>query len=138
MVIEKRLLFREESEGESRKIVGGKSKIKKSRSPGVRCLRCQFVIADNLYRYLIDEKYRHTFVNPVGQIFEVVTISKGKGIVSIGDKTLDNTWFDGFMWNYAHCSKCSAQLGWSYYSLDQRETVSFFGLIFDNIGVNEK
>jgi len=79
----------------------------------------------------VNGHYQHTFTNPAGVTYLVGCFSSAIGCVNRGKSTFEHTWFNGYSWKFALCSKCQAHLGW-FYTPDE-EGISFFGLILDNL-----
>ncbi len=74
-------------------------------------------------------QHRHTFSNPYGILFEIGCFASADGCLNQGMPTTEFTWFKGFSWRYALCSKCHLHLGWHY----QSRGGGFYGLILDNL-----
>lgn len=88
------------------------------------CRRCESVVARSCDRVVIGAGDLHTFVNPQGEVFELVCFSRADGAPAVGEPTLAYTWFPGHTWRVAMCRSCAAQLGWRY-----EGPRSFWGLI---------
>ena len=93
------------------------------------CKNCNHKITSFEEIIAIDGRYRHTFKNPVGLVFQIGCFRDAEGCVVYGDPTQDHTWFPGFDWSFAHCNQCNRHLGWFY----QDNGRSFFGLILNNL-----
>ena len=90
----------------------------------ILCRACEAAVARADDRVTIDAGELHTFVNPQGQVFELVCLERADGAVAIGEATLAYTWFPGRAWRYAHCRGCARQLGWRF----DGEAGGFWGL----------
>jgi hypothetical protein len=91
--------------------------------PLVCCRRCDGVVARTGDRVVIGAADLHTFVNPRGEVFELVCFARADGALAVGEATLEYTWFPGHAWRFAMCRSCAAQLGWRYDG-----AASFWGL----------
>jgi hypothetical protein len=92
--------------------------------PLVCCRRCDAEVARTSDRVVIGPGDLHTFVNPRGEVFELVCFARADGAVAVGEATLEYTWFPGHAWRFAMCRSCAAQLGWRYEGVNR-----FWGLI---------
>lgn len=90
----------------------------------VCCIKCDAIVARTSDRVVIGSGDLHTFVNPQGNIFELICFARAEGAVAIGSPTLEYTWFPGHAWRAGLCRACAAQLGWRYDGAS-----SFWGLI---------
>jgi hypothetical protein len=90
----------------------------------VRCCVCEREVARLRDRVQVGDGELHTFVNPQGQVFELVCFARAEGAVAIGEPTLEFTWFPGHAWRYGRCRTCGVQLGWFYEGAS-----SFWGLV---------
>jgi hypothetical protein len=82
--------------------------------PLVCCRRCDAEVARTSDRVVIGSGDLHTFVNPQGEVFELVCFGRADGAMAVGEETLEYTWFPGHAWRFAMCRSCAAQLGWRY------------------------
>jgi hypothetical protein len=80
----------------------------------VLCRACEVVVARPADRVVVGSGELHTFVNPRGQVFELVCYAVAEGAVAVGEATLEYTWFPGHAWRFAFCRGCGRQLGWRY------------------------
>lgn len=80
----------------------------------VRCRRCEAEVARLGDRVVIGSGELHTFVNPSGEVFELVCFARADGAVAVGTPTLEYTWFPDHSWRGALCRSCGAQLGWRF------------------------
>jgi hypothetical protein len=96
----------------------------------IRCAVCQHGITTNQQRTFIDGAHEHTFVNPAGHIYNIGCYKEAPGCVETGELALEHTWFKGYIWNYALCSRCFSHLGWVYHA---KEGSGFFGLILSKL-----
>ncbi|MFV8750249.1 cereblon family protein [Nannocystaceae bacterium ST9] len=90
----------------------------------LRCKLCEREVARLADRVSIGSGELHTFVNPRGEVFELVCFARAEGVVARGEATLEFTWFPGHAWRFGMCRTCGAQLGWHY-----RGDSNFWGLV---------
>jgi hypothetical protein len=95
---------------------------------GVEPLLAQGTIAAHLSasgrEALAEPDELHTFVNPQGDVFELVRFSRADGAAAFGESSMQFTWYPGHAWRYAGCRGCGAQLGWRFEGAS-----SFWGLV---------
>ncbi|MCK5716378.1 MAG: hypothetical protein KAH77_02735 [Thiomargarita sp.] len=93
------------------------------------CKMCQHPITFPENKIEINGQHRHVFSNPVGFSYEIGCFSLANGCINKGVASLEYTWFKGFFWRFAICSKCYSHLGWVYQSGND----SFYGLILETL-----
>ena len=91
------------------------------------CANCSNLITTPESMISVDGEHTHAFTNPDGFTYEIGCFSAAEGCLVIGEPTEENTWFEGFRWNYSTCSNCNMHIGWYY----ENENENFFGLILD-------
>jgi len=96
----------------------------------IRCRQCHQVITRSSERIEIQGSHQHTFANPHGIVFNIGCFRSCSGCGYIGPASGEFTWFRGFSWRIAICSKCLTHLGWLFAS---RGNQSFNGLILDRL-----
>ena len=96
------------------------------------CAFCAHIITSPDDAIAVDGSVAHTFTNPAGVTFDIGCFREAPGCSTVGEPTGEFTWFPGFMWSYAVCSRCRAHMGWFYRS----GASSFYGLILDNLREN--
>jgi len=110
-----------------------KAKIKSEKKFGIKedrfilCRNCNNKITSPHYVITVNGHHRHTFINPAGITYQIGCFSKADGCLTIGEPTIEYTWFEGFKWNYSLCGKCYIHLGWFY----QGNSEKFYGLILE-------
>ena len=92
---------------------------------GLNCVYCRWMVTTEKEAIEVNGRHNHTFFNPMGIVFELRCFAKAEGCGVRGFPTHEFTWFAGYDWSFAHCTRCIAHLGWLYRSADH----SFFGLI---------
>lgn len=101
----------------------------KKKDPDIRCKNCGLTITSEKEVVNVCGKHRHVFTNPAGIVYEIGCFASAKGCFTMGEPTLEYTWFPGYAWCYANCAKCSSHLGWQFRSGEHR----FFGLILERL-----
>ena len=96
------------------------------------CKICRNAITEYETKINVEGHHVHIFTNPADIEYSIGCFSSANGCYTTGVPTSRFTWFPGFRWSYALCSKCRNHMGWSYKS----SLSSFFGLILDNLIVN--
>lgn len=96
----------------------------------ILCKTCRNAITPFSAIMDVDGSHEHTFTNPEGFVFRIGCFSHAPGCLVQGRSVLEFTWFAGFSWRYAHCSKCLTHLGWHYQAKDEE---NFYGLILDKL-----
>jgi len=94
------------------------------------CQRCFQIITSISEMIEVSGHHHHTFANPEGILFEIGCFKKAWGCWYMGPATGEFSWFKGFQWKVAVCSRCLTHLGWFYVSSDSG---SFHGLILDRL-----
>ena len=69
------------------------------------------------------------YSNPHGSVFEIITVREACGLVGVGPRTLEHTWFAGYAWRVVCCSNCLTHLGWQFTTTQDGARPCFFGLI---------
>lgn len=110
-------------------------KIKAEKKPVLKennlilCRNCGNTITSIENMITVNDRHKHTFINPAGYTYQIGCFSAADGCIVYGDPTPEHSWFNGFSWNYAICSQCINHIGWYY----QGRNESFFGLILDRL-----
>lgn len=89
------------------------------------CRFCEKFITHSRERLFVEGKFEHTFFNPHGIVFHILTFKACEGIHLTGELTFEFSWFSGTAWRIALCADCWSHLGWFY----QGQESGFFGLI---------
>lgn len=93
------------------------------------CLYCGMAVSTSDRILEVDGRIRHLFVNPAGMRCELLTFIACPGASVLGDPTLAHTWFRGYSWRLALCSRCGAHLGWHYRAHSDLRPLEFWGLL---------
>ena len=94
------------------------------------CTQCHQIITRPADRIEVTGSHRHTFANPHGIVYEIGCFRSAIGCGYTGPTTDEFTWFKGFNWRIAICSRCLSHLGWLFVS---GSGDSFHGLILDRL-----
>lgn len=90
------------------------------------CRHCRSPVTSIGERIEIGTTHSYRFTNPAGITFTVGCYRNAPGCAISGDPTDEDSWFGGYLWQFASCCECQQHLGWYYQSPKQR---FFFGLI---------
>lgn len=96
----------------------------------VLCRQCREAITTLEDRISIQGAHQHTFANPHGMIFDIGCFRSARGCAYIGPATDEFTWFRGYRWRVAICSRCMLHLGWLFTA---RGGDNFAGLILERL-----
>ncbi len=96
----------------------------------VLCSQCLQHITSIAEKITIHGNHYHTFANPQGIIFSLGCFRSAPGCGYTGSSTYEWSWFSGYRWRIALCSKCLTHLGWLFESHNGER---FNGLILDRI-----
>jgi len=96
----------------------------------ILCRTCRHIITSPAERIEVQGSHRHTFANPQGIVYEIGCFRTAAGCGYVGPSTGEFTWFKGYSWRIAACSRCLTHLGWLYIS---NALPSFNGLILDHL-----
>lgn len=84
------------------------------------CKACGHIITYEEDRVSLQGAHRHTFANPHGLVFEIGLFQTAPGCTYEGPLTAEFSWFAGFQWKIALCSRCLIHLGWLFVSSTNR------------------
>jgi hypothetical protein len=99
-----------------------------AQAPGddsLRCTACDHRITERGYRREMSGAHEHVFVNPAGLSFRIGCFVAAPGCVHVGMTSGVFSWFAGWTWQVAVCSRCRAHLGWMFRCAGEQ----FHGLI---------
>ncbi len=99
---------------------GGESKL--------LCTACGNRISSDAERIVVAGQHEHECSNPAGILYRIGCFSDATGCTQVGAATLEWSWFKGFAWRVALCSRCGTHMGWGYGG-----TSAFYGLILDRL-----
>lgn len=106
-----------------------KHMLKQGDEDSILCRNCGNRITGIDAMIAMNGEHRHTFTNPAGFTFRIGCFSAAPGCSFAGEPTMHHTWFEGFTWQVASCSRCALHLGWMY----RAKEITFFGLILDHL-----
>jgi hypothetical protein len=92
------------------------------------CAVCHWKITSESCVISVAGGHLHVKTNPNGRKFLLRCFSSAAGCVNTGESTAYHSWFAGYLWQFAHCRQCGAQLGW-FFNGGQ----SFYGLIKEQL-----
>lgn len=92
----------------------------------LRCAVCDHRITDRAYRCEQAGAHAHTFVNPAGIQFEIGCFVAAPGCGYAGAPSEEFSWFPGWSWQIALCTRCRSHVGWLFRCGGDQ----FHGLIF--------
>lgn len=98
------------------------------------CAACRHPVTSEHLRISVDQRHQHRCVNPQGIVFHIGCFRDAPGCRTVGQPTMEFTWFQGFAWDYALCGACAALLGWRFQSAGR---LPFFGLILNRLASDE-
>ena len=94
------------------------------------CTYCSKLITSGDQRIQIGESHKHVFTNPAGITFNIGCFREASGAAFQGMPTEEFTWFKGYQWRMAYCSKCFMHIGWQFLQGSQS---GFAGLILTRL-----
>ena len=98
------------------------------------CFLCKVKITEKKYIVTVSggTPY-HTFTNPYGFFYNVMTVSYCEMVRESSDPVLEHSWFPGYAWSILTCIGCSEHLGWRFTSAGKNQPSSFYCLIRDKL-----
>jgi hypothetical protein len=110
--------------------VGQTSEAPETQEPGTPlcCARCGQAITRERYRTTVNGRHTHTRLNPYGIVFHFGCFAVAEGCLVRGPPTAEDSWFAGYVWEFAYCAACHAHLRWAFHG-----DGSFFGLVLDRL-----
>jgi len=94
------------------------------------CVACDLEIADRDAVFDPGAGPLQLHVNPHGYLHEIVTLSAARNLAYRGEETAEFTWFQGYAWRIAVCSRCSEHLGWRFTAVAaDGSPAMFYGLL---------
>ena len=94
------------------------------------CMRCRNEITTAADRIVVNERHDHTFANPAGYGYHIGCFGDAPGARPRGIPSGHWTWFAGYMWQLAICTRCEHHLGWLFRA---REHTPFYSLILNRL-----
>lgn len=80
----------------------------------LRCAVCDHRITERAYRREMAGAHDHTFVNPAGYTFHIGCFVAAPGCAHLGAPSEAFSWFPGWSWQIAVCSRCRTHVGWIF------------------------
>jgi hypothetical protein len=94
------------------------------------CSQCRQIITRPAERIEVTGAHQHTFANPHGIVYEIGCFRTAMGCGHTGPTTDEFTWFPGFKWRIAICTRCLTHMGWLFIAGGGEQ---FHGLILDRL-----
>ena len=94
------------------------------------CRECGQMITSPAERTAVQGSCEHTFANPAGILYQIGCFRTVRGCSYVGPATQEWSWFQGYSWRVAVCSRCLTHMGWRYQSFHAPE---FHGLILSRL-----
>jgi hypothetical protein len=95
----------------------------------VVCDGCGHAVSSTAARIDVAGRHEHRCVNPHGFVFRIGCYREAPGMARRGLAVAEHSWFSGYAWQIALCSRCSAHLGWAF----SGASPSFYALIVDRV-----
>jgi hypothetical protein len=92
------------------------------------CRACGHQVTATSEATTVAGSHLHTRLNPANVVFHFGCFRSAPGAKVSGAPSGEHTWFEGCLWQYAHCSRCQTHLGWAFSG-----TMAFFGLIIERL-----
>lgn len=91
-----------------------KQKAREGGGHPIRCAHCGHAVSTTDQRIEQAGAHTHVFTNPAGITFEIGCFRHAPGCETIGESTLEHTWFPGHAWSIGACGGCGTHLGWAF------------------------
>ncbi|XP_012284303.1 protein cereblon [Orussus abietinus] len=77
------------------------------------------------------EGTQNTYCNPVGRIFDTVTLYTAEGLNFDGyPPSTEFSWFPGYAWIVVNCQGCNIHMGWRFTAVEEDlKPAAFYGLV---------
>lgn len=82
----------------------------------ILCAFCANTITDESQVISVNGSHRHVFVNPHGLVFDTGCFKECSGCIVDFRASVEFSWFHGYSWRIAACSRCHQHLGWLFSS----------------------
>ena len=102
---------------------------KAKQEKAIICAACNAIITAPEEGISLSGSHDYWFTNPAGFRFHVGCFARAPGCCGLGESTHENSWFTGYAWVVAVCSKCGLHLGWKFSGRSDR----FYGLILNRL-----
>ena len=94
----------------------------------VLCRLCAHLLAFPKDAIEVGGSHVHTRLNPANVVFRFGCYARAAGCAVSGAPSAEHVWFAGCRWQFAHCGKCRAHVGWAFSGAHD-----FFGLVLDRL-----
>jgi hypothetical protein len=78
------------------------------------CISCNTEITSYSMRKQVNGDTEHSFANPALITFHITCFAEAENLLHQGQKTPQDTWFPGHLWQIVLCKHCGLQLGWEF------------------------
>ncbi len=92
------------------------------------CRRCRNPVTEAGMGIVFDGNHVHSRINPAGIVYDFACYRHAPGCNVVGPPVREHSWFAGYTWQIALCSRCGEHMGWRFRGED-----GFFGLILDRL-----
>lgn len=119
------LFFDPQAEEDKKPAVKRSAATRSKKEKRLFCAACRHPVTHQDQRIPVQGAHEHRCTNPHGITYHIGCFHEAAGCATIGEATLENTWFPGYAWRIALCANCRVHLGWRFQSPDDY----FHGLI---------
>eukprot|EP01083_Nonionella_stella_P079642 218614_1 len=95
-----------------------------------RCRQCGNMIGNLEDCEKVNGQKFHTYSNPHGNRFNMLTVSRLHADVT-GDPVTDGVWFADYAYKFVHCTTCQLHLGWLF--VNSSSGHEFYGVIIESL-----
>ena len=117
--------FDPQTEEDKKRTVKTRADIKPKKEKRLFCAACRYPVTHQDERIPVQGSHEHRFTNPHGITYHIGCFHEANGCATVGEATMEYTWFPGYTWHIALCAHCRAHLGWRFQSQEDY----FHGLI---------
>lgn len=91
----------------------------------ILCAFCLNAVTDISQIISVNGSHQHVFVNPHGLVFDTGCFKECDGCILDPRSSSEFSWFHGYIWHIAGCSRCRRHLGWFFLSDNTGSSGSF-------------
>ncbi len=103
----------------------------------ILCDFCKTFITEKRFLLVVQgDDYYHTFFNPSGFGFNVITFSHCESLLDASLPSGEFSWFNGYVWIIICCASCNEHLGWRFTSVEKSPSL-FYALIREKLDFAE-
>ncbi len=123
------LFFDPAGEERNKKQIKARADGKTEKEKRLFCAACRRPVTHQDERIQVQGGHEHRCTNPHGITYHIGCFREASGCTTMGEATLEYTWFRGYAWRIALCAHCHIHLGWRFESAGE----NFHGLISDRL-----